>query len=308
MATASMSKRCQSTPKGSSTHKPESAQPCGLPLETAQPCAGPSKPLPLRCRAPPSRLLTAFETTGLVNTRLATGECERAKAALLSHQHDVDSRLYREWEHRWHGGAAVGSGRLRRRAEQLARTADAQGFGGGVGTARAGSHTSRGRGSGRPRRGKRPTKGLPGGAGQELAGKPVLDASNYIAQRDGRIPGLYDGPPSSEVLQQHLPGAHVVKVFNNITSWHLLSLARPPGAADRSALPIAGNDPSAKAAVTKFVDEIGYDTVDAGPLDSGGRRFQFGSRSFVTPYGGLNQRGTPAGVAAIRDAIGAAAD
>ena len=137
-----------------------------------------------------------------------------------------------------------------------------------------------------------------------LAGKPVLDASNYIAQRDGPIPGLYDGPPSSEVLQQHLTGAHVVKVFNNITFWHLLSLARPAGAADRSALPIAGDDAAAKAAVTKFLDEIGYDTVDAGPLDSGGRRFQFGRRAFVAPYGGLRGPGTPADVAAIRAAIG----
>jgi predicted dinucleotide-binding enzyme len=28
-------------------------------------------------------------------------------------------------------------------------------------------------------------------------------------------------------LQQHLPTAHVVKVFNNITYWHLLALAAP---------------------------------------------------------------------------------
>jgi predicted dinucleotide-binding enzyme len=140
---------------------------------------------------------------------------------------------------------------------------------------------------------------------QPLAGKPVLDASNYIPQRDGRIPGLYDGPSSSEVLQQHLPTAHVVKVFNNITSWHLRSLARPAGAADRSALPIAGDDPAAKAAVTRFLDAIGYDTVDAGTLSPGGRRFQFGSRAFVTPYGALgDNRGTPAGVVTIRAALG----
>jgi predicted dinucleotide-binding enzyme len=35
---------------------------------------------------------------------------------------------------------------------------------------------------------------------------------------------------------------------------------------DRSALPIAGDDPIAKAAVTAFLDAIGYDTVDAGRL------------------------------------------
>jgi predicted dinucleotide-binding enzyme len=140
---------------------------------------------------------------------------------------------------------------------------------------------------------------------EPLAGKPVLDASNYIPQRDGRIPGLYDGPPSSEVLQQHLPTAHVVKVFNNITYWHLHSLARPAGATDRSALPIAGDDPAAKAAVTRFLDAIGYDTVDAGTLSPGGRRFQFGTSAFVTPYGGLSdERGTPAGVPTIRATLG----
>ena len=142
---------------------------------------------------------------------------------------------------------------------------------------------------------------------QPLAGKPVLDTINYIPQRDGRIPGLDDGSlSSSEVLQRHLGTAQVVKVFNNITFWHLASLVRPAGAADRSALPIAGDDPAAKAAVTRFLDAIGYDTVDAGPLGSGGRRFQFGTRAFVAPYGGLSdQRGTPAGAAAVRAALGA---
>jgi predicted dinucleotide-binding enzyme len=140
--------------------------------------------------------------------------------------------------------------------------------------------------------------------GQPLSGKPVLDASNYIAQRDGRIPGLHDGQPSSEFLQQRLEGARLVKVFNNITSWHLLTLARPSGAADRSALPIAGDDVAAKAAVTRFLDDIGYDAVDAGPLASGGRRFEFGTPAFVTPYGGLRGQGTPADVAAIRAVIG----
>jgi hypothetical protein len=102
---------------------------------------------------------------------------------------------------------------------------------------------------------------------EPLAGKPVLDTINYISQRDGPIPGLYDGPlSSSEVLQRHLGSAHVVKVLNNITCWHLRWLARPAGATDRSALPIAGDDPIAKAAVTAFLDAIGYDSVDAGTL------------------------------------------
>jgi 8-hydroxy-5-deazaflavin:NADPH oxidoreductase len=140
---------------------------------------------------------------------------------------------------------------------------------------------------------------------EPLAGKPVLDTSNYIPERDGRIPDLSKSPlSSSEVLQRRLHSAHVVKVFNNITAWHLLSLARPAGAPDRAALPIAGDDPATKAAVTQFLDAIGYDSIDAGALGSGGRRFQFGSRAFVQPFGTFSDKlGTPAGVAAMRLAL-----
>jgi predicted dinucleotide-binding enzyme len=70
---------------------------------------------------------------------------------------------------------------------------------------------------------------------ESLAGKPVLDTINHIAQRDERIPGLGGSLSSSEVLQRHLGTAHVVEVFSNITFWHLASLARAAGAADRRA-------------------------------------------------------------------------
>ena len=141
---------------------------------------------------------------------------------------------------------------------------------------------------------------------QPLAGKPVLDTINYIPQPDGRIPGWTAARcPAARCSSGTWVPRTWVKVFNNIIFWHLASLARPAGAPDRSALPIAGDDPAAKAAVTGFLDAIGYDTVDAGTLGSGGRRFQFGTRAFVAPYGMLSdQRGTPAGVAAVRAALG----
>jgi len=143
---------------------------------------------------------------------------------------------------------------------------------------------------------------------EPLAGKPVLDINNYYPQRDGHIPALDDGSTtSSELLQQHLGSAKVVKVFNNILYTHLASLPRPAGAEDRSALPIAGDDPEAKAAVTAFLDAIGYDTVDAGPLAAGGRRFQPGTPAYGAPYGPFSQpQGTPASVAVLRAALDAA--
>ena len=76
---------------------------------------------------------------------------------------------------------------------------------------------------------------------------------------------------TSELLQAHLPESHVVKAFNNIFAPHLGSLQRPHGDPERSALVIAGNDAGAKATVTDFLDSIGYDAHDAGPLAEGWR-------------------------------------
>ena len=140
-----------------------------------------------------------------------------------------------------------------------------------------------------------------------LAGKPVLDTGNYYPQRDGQIAELDDGSlTSSGLLQRDLPQAQVVKVFNNIYFKHLRSLARPPGAADRSALPIAGDDAAAKAAVTAFLDSIGYNAVDAGPVAESWRQ-EPGTPAYGAPYGPFSdETGTPAGAAKIRAALAAA--
>jgi 8-hydroxy-5-deazaflavin:NADPH oxidoreductase len=133
-----------------------------------------------------------------------------------------------------------------------------------------------------------------------LAGKPVLDTGNYYPQRDGHIAELDTGAlTSSGLLQRYLPESHVVKVFNNIFFRHLRWLARPSGDPDRTALPIAGDDAQAKAAVTAFLDSIGYDAADAGPLAESWRQ-EPGTPVYGTPYGPLeDEMGTPAGAAKI---------
>jgi 8-hydroxy-5-deazaflavin:NADPH oxidoreductase len=142
---------------------------------------------------------------------------------------------------------------------------------------------------------------------EPLKGKVVMDTGNYYPQRDGQIAVLDDGElTSSGLLQQHLKEAHVVKVFNNIYFRHLASLARPHGAADRSALPIAGDDEKAKAAVADFLDSIGYDAVDAGSLAESWRQ-EPGSPAYGPPYGAFDDpAGTPASAGKIRAALAAA--
>ena len=104
---------------------------------------------------------------------------------------------------------------------------------------------------------------------EPLAGKVVIDTANYLPDRDGHIDELDDqSSTTSQLLQARLAASHVVKAFNTIFSGHLATLGRPHGATDRSALPIAGDDATAKNTVTAFLDAIGYDAYDAGPRPS----------------------------------------
>lgn len=103
--------------------------------------------------------------------------------------------------------------------------------------------------------------GLPEGA---LDGRTVLSTGNYYPHRDGRIARL-DALEltTAELEQELLPGAAIVKAFNNILWHHIPNLAR---STPRTALAVSGDDEQAKAAVSALVDDLGFEPVDAGTL------------------------------------------
>jgi 8-hydroxy-5-deazaflavin:NADPH oxidoreductase len=145
-----------------------------------------------------------------------------------------------------------------------------------------------------------------------LAGKTVIDTGNYYAPRDGTIPELdAQELTDSELLQRHLAEAHVVKAFNNIHYKHLRALPRPAGAADRTALPIAGNDPGARKQAAELLSLLGYDAVDMGPLSESWRS-QLGTPAFCAPYAVTkdgqyrNQPAAPASAAEVGAALASA--
>jgi hypothetical protein len=72
-------------------------------------------------------------------------------------------------------------------------------------------------------------------------------------------------------VEQQL-GHPVNKVFNSIYARHLLDRPLPAGSTGRLALPVAGDDPDAKAKVMSLVDELGFDPVDAGGLSESWRQ------------------------------------
>jgi 8-hydroxy-5-deazaflavin:NADPH oxidoreductase len=147
---------------------------------------------------------------------------------------------------------------------------------------------------------------------EPLAGKTVIDTGNYFAPRDGTIPELENRElTDSEILQRHLPEAHVVKAFNNIHYPHLRALPRPTGAADRTTLPIAGNDPGANKHAAELLSLLGYDSLDIGPLSESWRS-QVGTPVFCAPYTATKddqyrtQPAAPASAAEVRTALASA--
>lgn len=100
---------------------------------------------------------------------------------------------------------------------------------------------------------------------EALAGKIVVDTMNYYPERDGVMAEIHtDDIASSEHVQSHFHQSRVVKAINNMDWVRLLTRARPAGAEDRNALPVASDE--AKVAVINLLDAQGYDAVDMGNL------------------------------------------
>lgn len=119
---------------------------------------------------------------------------------------------------------------------------------------------------------------------QSLSGKIVIDTTNYYPVRDGQIPVLDSAElTSSQLIQQHLKGAKLIKALNHLDSSHLFINARRDDRLNRTTLPIVGDDFEAKQAVMQFVDMIGYNAIDIGSL-SESWRVEPGTPIHVWPY------------------------
>ncbi len=100
---------------------------------------------------------------------------------------------------------------------------------------------------------------------KNLAGKPVMDTTNPIA----------DGPPVNgvlqfftdhqeslmEKLQKEFPEAHFVKAFNSVG---IPCMVNPKFAGGKPTMFICGNDDGAKRAVSGILDQFGWETAEGG--------------------------------------------
>ena len=102
-----------------------------------------------------------------------------------------------------------------------------------------------------------------------LKGKPVVDATNPIA----------DAPPVNGVLkfftsleeslmerlQRDFAGARFVKAFNSVGSAHMVN---PQFKGSRPTMFICGNDDEAKKTVTGVLEQFGWETADMGKAEA----------------------------------------
>ena len=93
----------------------------------------------------------------------------------------------------------------------------------------------------------------------------VIDTSNYYPFRDGAIVEVDGGKPESLWVCEQI-GRPVVKSWNAVLAATLAERGRPKGASGRIAIPVAGDDPKAKAIAMELVEATGFDAIDSGSL------------------------------------------
>lgn len=103
----------------------------------------------------------------------------------------------------------------------------------------------------------------------ELAGKVVVDATNYWPPTDGTV-DRFAATASSPLVAAALPGTRVVKALSHLGYHELDTDTRPASASDRRAIAIASDDAGAVATVASLVDRLGFDPhVLPGGLSAG---------------------------------------
>jgi 8-hydroxy-5-deazaflavin:NADPH oxidoreductase len=93
-----------------------------------------------------------------------------------------------------------------------------------------------------------------------LDGKVVIDTTNPFGRGGWEVP---EDRTSTQVNQERLRGAKVVKAFNTLTAGFQQEAAGRTGS-ERVAIFLAGDDPDAKVLVARLIEDAGFDPVDVG--------------------------------------------
>lgn len=103
--------------------------------------------------------------------------------------------------------------------------------------------------------------------------KILVDTTNRVASLQPLLLGDITGRTSSEIVADLAPGAKVVKAFNTIPMAWIADLTP---AKRKTVFFVSGDDAGANQTVSGLIDEMGFVSLDLGPLATGGRLQQPG--------------------------------
>ena len=99
----------------------------------------------------------------------------------------------------------------------------------------------------------------------DLSGKVVITCCLPMNDNDTELVVAYTSSGAEE-LAKKIPKARVVLAFNTVPNEVLFSVYVALGKANRPSLVYCGDDRSSKELATGLISDVGFDPVDAGPL------------------------------------------
>jgi hypothetical protein len=96
--------------------------------------------------------------------------------------------------------------------------------------------------------------------------KIVIDATNplHYAESGGTERVIGNNEIAGQVMARKLPKARIIKAFTTMWTGYLQQYAHRDG--EKVAVPLAGDDPAAKALVASLIEDAGFEPVDIGTL------------------------------------------
>ena len=133
---------------------------------------------------------------------------------------------------------------------------------------------------------------VPGGVAEavvaglgDLSGKIVIDPTNRVMPGDDGFMSHSTDTSNGELIQALAPDAFVVKAFNTLGYQTMIDPASSGGPVS---IPIAGDNPAAKATVTELIEGMGLEAIDLGPV-----RFSHVLEGMLVVWINARSAGTP---------------